>query len=309
MRIVAAGEHVVGAGEVDCELQCALIEVHRVVVELLQVRARFLLNIHAAVLERVEAAVEPLGEIRNRAAQMAERPANLRKPLGHAGEDERRRGERRVEEKPDERHQPVLLHHVDVDRMGGVNIENRAHVVRRFVDRPEALVAERDAVDVAEQHRPAQTELARSPPEFLQRRVRIVERQRRKRCEVPAARLDRFPELVVHHRRERRRVSRRLDVRSRRRQRHDLHRDAVLVQHVLPVREIAMSADGDVVVARIVKVRVAVFIDGDLDAALSRLQRLHVLRRIVMIVKVDHGHAHVSTGNRPEVRPPPGRGR
>ena len=119
---------------------------------------------------------------------------------------------------------------------------------------------------------------------------------------MPAARLDRLPELVVHHRRERRRVARRLDVRPRRRQRHDLHRHAVFVEHILPVREVAMSADGNVVVARVMQVRIAVFIDGDLDAALSRLQRLHVSRWVVMVVKVDHGHEGVSRRNKPGVR-------
>ena len=115
----------------------------------------------AAVLERVEAAIEPLGEIRNRAAEMAERPADARIALDDAAEDERRGRERRVEEKPDQRHQPVLLHHVHVHRMRGVDVEHGAPIVRRFVDRPEPLVAQRDAVDVAEQHRAAQTELSR----------------------------------------------------------------------------------------------------------------------------------------------------
>src|SRR5262249_26286994 len=43
VRVVAAGEHVIGAREIDGQLQRALVEVHGVVVEVLQIRARLLL--------------------------------------------------------------------------------------------------------------------------------------------------------------------------------------------------------------------------------------------------------------------------
>src|SRR5258706_8822413 len=89
MWIVASGEDVIGAGEVDRELQRALVEVDRVVVELLQVAARRALDLRAAVLERMETAVETFGQIRDRAAQVAERPADVRVALRHAGEGER----------------------------------------------------------------------------------------------------------------------------------------------------------------------------------------------------------------------------
>jgi hypothetical protein len=42
---------------------------------------------------------------------------DARKSFDHATEDERRRRERRVEEKTDERHQPVVHHRFDADRM------------------------------------------------------------------------------------------------------------------------------------------------------------------------------------------------
>ena len=82
--------------------------------------------LRAAVLERVEAAIEPLGEIRNRAAEVAERPADLREALRHAGEHQRRRGQRRVEQEADERHQPVLLHRLDADRIRRMDVEHGA---------------------------------------------------------------------------------------------------------------------------------------------------------------------------------------
>ncbi len=81
------------------------------------------------------------------------------KPLGHAGEHQLRRGERRVEEEADERHQPVPLHRLDADRIGRMNVEDGAEIVRELVQRLEALVGQRDAVHVAEQHRAGHAEL------------------------------------------------------------------------------------------------------------------------------------------------------
>ena len=44
-----------------------------------------------------------------------------------------------------------------------MDVQHRARVVRFVVERPEALVGERDAVDVAEQHRAREAELVRPP--------------------------------------------------------------------------------------------------------------------------------------------------
>src|SRR5438034_565350 len=49
MRIVAAGEDVIGAGEVDGQPQRARVEVDRIVVELLQVRAGRAVDVYAAL--------------------------------------------------------------------------------------------------------------------------------------------------------------------------------------------------------------------------------------------------------------------
>src|SRR5204863_1548581 len=48
---------------------------------------------------------------------------------------------------------------------------------------------------------------------------------------------------------------------------------------------------GDVVVPRIVQVGIAVTVDRDRDAALARLQRAQIPRRIVVVVKVDYAHS------------------
>src|SRR5207248_8755413 len=90
MRIVAAGQDVIGAGEIDRQLQRADVEVHRVVVELAQVLARRTVDVRAALFECVKAAVEPLDEVRNRAAEVAERPLDVWEALDDAAEDEAR---------------------------------------------------------------------------------------------------------------------------------------------------------------------------------------------------------------------------
>src|SRR5262249_23035939 len=89
VRIVAAGQNAIGAGELDRERQRALVEVDGVVIELAQVGAWLALDVRAAVLERVEAAVQPLGEVRNRSAEMTEGPADAWIAFDDAAEDER----------------------------------------------------------------------------------------------------------------------------------------------------------------------------------------------------------------------------
>src|SRR5579859_3837323 len=63
VRVVAAREHVLRAREFDREPQRAHVEVHGVVVEVPEVLARRPLDVGAALAERVEAAVQPLGDI------------------------------------------------------------------------------------------------------------------------------------------------------------------------------------------------------------------------------------------------------
>ena len=52
-----------------------------------------------------------------------------------------------------------------------------------------------------------------------------------------------------------------------------------------------MAGHGDVVVAGIVDARIAVVVDGDFDGAGAGAQRVEVFGRIVVIVKVNDGHA------------------
>ena len=84
---------------------------------------------------------------------MGQDPPDARIALDHAAEDERRRRERRVEEEADERHQPVVEHRVDAKRIGRMDVDHGAELVRLAPERLEPLVGERDVIDVAEDHR------------------------------------------------------------------------------------------------------------------------------------------------------------
>ena len=63
-----------------------------------------------------------------------------------------------------------------------------------------------------------------------------------------------------------------------------------LVQYAEPVGNIPVAAHHDVVVARIVHDRIARVVVRDLQTAARRLERLQVLRRVIVIVKIDDAH-------------------
>ena len=79
-------------------------------------------------------------------------------------------------------------------------------------------------------------------------------------------------------------------MRPRRRQRDDLGVDALLVEHGLAVRDVAMPGDHDVVVAGIVDDRIAVGVDGDVERTARRRERVEVFGRVIVIMEVDDGH-------------------
>src|SRR5262249_17840489 len=67
--VIAASQDMVGAREADRELERTLIEIDGIVIKIPQVRARWPLNVRPTFAERVEAAVQPLGEVRNGATE------------------------------------------------------------------------------------------------------------------------------------------------------------------------------------------------------------------------------------------------
>src|SRR5262249_46994978 len=74
-------------------------------------------------------------------------------------------------------------------------------------------------------------------------------------------------------------------------ERDHLRVHAELVEHRLPVGDVAVAAHHDVVVARVVDDRVARAVGGERERAAGRAQGVQVLRRVVMVVDVDDRHS------------------
>ena len=60
-----------------------------------------------------------------------------------------------------------------------------------------------------------------------------------------------------------------------------------LLEHVLAIRDVAVAAHRDVVVARIVETRIALGVDRELDGAVAGLERVEVFGRIEVVVDVN----------------------
>lgn len=293
MGVVGAGEDVGGAGEVDGEADGARVEVHRVVVELLaQIGRRRARDMDAAVGEGAPAAVEPLRQIRNRAAQVSEHPANLREALDHAAEDESGSGQRGVKQEADERHQPVVLHGLDAQRICGMDVEDGGVGVGALVEREEARVVQRCAVDVAVDHHAAQAEFARGARVFDDGGGRVVERQRRERSEAAGPCAHDGGELVVDGARQFGGALRRLDHGARAGEAEDVMVNAGGGERAVAMRDVAMARDNDVDVAGRVQFRVAVCVVGDANLRGLLRHGFDVLHRVKVVVDVDDGGAH-----------------
>src|SRR5450759_2893189 len=115
--VVAAGDDVVDAGEIDGELAGLRAEVDGVEVELLEIAAGWARDVGAALAEGFKSAVETLGKIRDRAAEVAEGPLNAREAFGDSAEDEFGGGEGGVHQESNQRHQPEIGHGLDAAKL------------------------------------------------------------------------------------------------------------------------------------------------------------------------------------------------
>src|SRR5207237_9688168 len=106
VRIVASCKNMVCSGESNGQFNSARIEVHCIEIEALEVFARRLCDVLAAVLESLVSAIEPFCQIRNRAAQMSQHPADSGKALRHAAETQSCCRQRSIEKEAAPRHDP-----------------------------------------------------------------------------------------------------------------------------------------------------------------------------------------------------------
>ena len=88
MRVVAAGKNMVCTGEANRQIYGARIEIHGVVKKLFQINAWRLRDVRSTIAERFVSAVQSFGKIWDRAAQMAQHPADIRKSLYDSAEDQ-----------------------------------------------------------------------------------------------------------------------------------------------------------------------------------------------------------------------------
>src|SRR5207244_2668683 len=77
VRIVTARQDVMGPGKADGKFDGPWIEVDGVVIKLFQICAGRLWDVGATFAECFEAAIEPLNQIGNCAAEVAEDPTNI----------------------------------------------------------------------------------------------------------------------------------------------------------------------------------------------------------------------------------------
>ena len=96
-----------------------------------------------------------------------------------------------------------------------MDVEHGLQPARRLVEQPEAFVARRDAVDVAEDHEPGEPQIGHGPLGLAYRGCGIAERQRRQRREAVASLGDDPRQGVVDLPRERHRSVGGLDERGR----------------------------------------------------------------------------------------------
>src|SRR5882724_311656 len=288
--IVGAGKDLAGAGEADGQLKRAGIEVDSIVIKFFEIGAGRARDVFAAVGKSFIAAVEAFGEIRDGAAEVSEDPFDVGKALSHAAEDETGGGERGVHEEADERHEPVVEHGFYANRICRMNMNDSTESIRGFPQRPETLMAERCAVDVAENHYAGKLELLHGAAQLNDGRGGITERQSGKRGEASALGGDDAGESVIDQAGEPDGGGRGFDVRAGRSESDDLSINAGVFENLLAIFDVAMAGHGDVEIARIVQTRIAVGIVGDPNRAGPLFESFDVFRWIEMIMKVDRRH-------------------
>ena len=297
VRVVAACHHMIGPGEVQCELQAGRVGVHGIVVELAEVFGGRSRDVRTAPRERLETTIQSLCQEWNRAPRVAEHPTDPGEALGNACVNQMGRRQGRIREKADQRHEHVLFHGLYAQRIGRVDVDDGSGLASPLIERPEALVGQRDARSVAEQHDPRETQLAQHPVELHSGRLGVVHRQVGQRCETVGMTVPGGGEPVVDNRGQLRRPVGGFDAGPRRGEGDHLPVDSGLVEDRPPEVDVAMARNDDVVVAGRVEDRIPLLVLGDPEVAGTRADGVQELRRIVVIMEVDD-HAAVSGGDR-----------
>ena len=292
MGVVAAGDEVLDPGELERQAQSLHVKVHGVVVELPQVLARRLVDVHPAVLEGEEAAIEAFRQIRSRAAEMAEDPADPGESIGDPGEDQLCRRQGRVHGEPDQGHQPVVHHRLHPHRHGGVDHEDSLLVTGAVVQGPESLIRQGNTVDIAEHHDPGEAQLRSQALELPDRGLRVAQRQGAQGLKTLVP-IHELLELIIDDASKLCGALGLLDMGTRRGEGQDLmvHSRRVQVSH--PILDVPMTRNHDVVVPRITQHRVAIVVLPDLELARAFLDSLQVLLGVEVVMEIENLHSAV----------------
>ena len=170
-------------------------------------------------------------------------------------------------------------------------MDHCARFVSYLVQLPKALIVEGHAVDVAEDHGPAKMQLLEGAAKLNHRGGRIIERKSGERDKAPAFVGDGACKGIVDQSCQAHCGGRFFNVGTRRGEGNDLGVHTGLAQHLFPVINVAMAAHRDVVIARIVQRRIALIVMSNAHGAWPFFDGFNVLRRVVVVVKINEGHS------------------
>src|SRR5947209_3081170 len=171
-----------------------------------------------------------------------------------------------------------------------MNVYHRPQFIGDFIQFPEALIRKSYAIDVAEDHSSPEFQLLHGPAQLRHGCMWNIERQCSQGHIAAFFVCDHAGKDIVHLAGQPHRGRWLLYMCARRSESNDLGIYTGIFQYLLAVIDVAMPANGHVVITGIMQLRIAFRIVGDAYGAGSLLQGLDVLRWIVMIVKVNDGH-------------------
>ena len=153
------------------------------------------------------------------------------------------------------------------------------------------LVAQRDSVDVAENHYAGKLKLLHGAAQFSHRRRRIAKRQGSQRSEQSAFIGNDAGKSVIHKPCQPHGRRSAFYVRAGRSQSDDLGVNAGFFYDLFAIFNVAMAGHSHVVIARVMQAGISGRVMRNADRARSLFNGLDVFRWIEMVMKVDRWHS------------------
>jgi hypothetical protein len=154
----------------------------------------------------------------------------------------------------------------------------------------EAGIAQRDPVDITENHHASESEFIEGALHLGCGSVGCIHGKRRQRCETITPLAHDISQCVIHQARQFHGALRRFDVRAGRGEAQDLLVHSRSAQDVRAVSDVPVSGNENVVVPRVMHERVSVGVESNLDIARTGLDLLEILGRVEVVMKINDGH-------------------